>query len=44
MTDKDEQVSLQYSNGEIQSVVQLKCDKSARDELFFKVERALQNK
>ena len=44
MTDKDGQVSLQYSNGEIRSVVQLKCDESARDKPFFRVERVSQNK
>ena len=44
VTDKDGQVSLQYSNGEIQSVVQLKCDESAREKPFFKVERVSHNK
>ena len=44
VTDKDGQVSLQYSNGDIRSVVQLKCDEGARDEPFFKVEKVSQNK
>ena len=44
VTDKDGQVSLQYSNGEIRSVVQLKCDESVRDEPFFRSERVSKNK
>ena len=44
VTDKDGQISLQYSNGDIRSVVQLKCDEGARDEPFFKVEKVSRNK
>ena len=44
LTNSSKQVSLQYSNSEIRLVVQLKCDKSARDEPFFRVERVSKNK
>ena len=35
--DKDGRVILQYTNGEVGSVVQLKCEKG-RDKPFFKLE------
>lgn len=38
VTNKDGQVSLQYINGKVKSVVRLKCDEGARDRPFFKLE------
>ena len=38
VTDKDGQVSLQYTNGKVKSVVHFKCDEGARDRPFFKLE------
>lgn len=44
VTDKDGQVNIQYTNGDTRSIVQLKCDKGARDKPFFKLEGTSKNK
>ena len=43
-TSKDGDLSLQYTNGERSSTVHLKCDESAREKPFFRVEEVSANR